>query len=744
MITFDMQRQNAITNPRAHVDTAGWSAVIRVTAAPVTFPAGADTAFLVAPYTGGRLACGDWLALPAGVGSGDWVYVQFDAFVNPATADPGACALSADLDFRNGLGQIQGSRSFCRYVHIPHEAFVHYSGVLQVPGNGATEFAFFTKVVPILEHGADTAVLYFTNVSVERVFARNLSIPAFADGDSDGWEWLGTAHNSASQELVAQRITMPDLDETIVTPASDGTYTFPSVDHGYVLEVQFGPAVCTVTVNVGGGAGTVDPIYKEVASGGSLEIVATPADGYVFDHATVNGDPGSLSLTNIIDHTVVMVYFKVTTFTLTYTAGDHGSITGDAEQEVEYGSSGTVVRAVPDAGYHFVEWSDHATSAVRIDFGVHNDISVTASFAIDVVEEYHLTYTAGANGSLTGDSSQTVLRGGNGTEVVAVADSGYAFTGWSDGVPQAARTDIGVTKDITVTANFVSLVTWTLTYTAGPGGTITGSASQTVVNGENGALVVATPNAGYVFSGWSDGRSVAPRQELHVHANLSVTAIFEVVPMYNLTYSAETGGTIVGDANQQVAAGEHGTMVVATPSAGYVFDSWSDGRNTASRLDVGVDKDLAVTASFVSAVLWVRYRGIGGGTISGDDYQTVTYGDDGTEVEAVPDAHHHFTIWNDGVTTAKRTERNVTKNIRVYARFAPDVHTLTYTAGSGGTLRGMTSQSVRYGRPGMPVTAIPNAGYHFLKWSDEVTAARRTDVNVTNDVTVSAIFEANP
>jgi hypothetical protein len=43
----------------------------------------------------------------------------------------------------------------------------------------------------------------------------------------------------------------------------------------------------------------------------------------------------------------------------------------------------------------------------------------------------------------------------------------------------------------------------------------------------------------------------------------------------------------------------------------------------------------------------------------------------------------------------------------------------------------------------MPVTAIPNAGYHFLKWSDEVTAARRTDVNVTDDVTVSAIFEAN-
>ena len=221
------------------------------------------------------------------------------------------------------------------------------------------------------------------------------------------------------------------------------------------------------------------------------------------------------------------------------------------------------------------------------------------------------------------------------------------------------------------------------------------------------------------------------------------SANFEEIDMYELTYSADANGSVSGDLSQTVESGGHGSQVVAVPSSGYVFAGWSDGKSTASRLEVGVNADVTVEATFVLATLWLRYRAIGGGTISGDDYQTVAYGGNGSEVEAVSDANHHFRTWNDSVVTAKRTEIGVNKNVRVYARFAPDEHALTYTAGSGGTLRGMTTQSVRYGRPGMPVTAIPNTGFHFTEWSDHVTDARRTDVNVTAPITVSAIFAAD-
>ena len=46
--------------------------------------------------------------------------------------------------------------------------------------------------------------------------------------------------------------------------------------------------------------------------------------------------------------------FAINTYTLTYTAGANGTITGTAPQTVDYGTSGTEVTAVPDPGYHFV------------------------------------------------------------------------------------------------------------------------------------------------------------------------------------------------------------------------------------------------------------------------------------------------------------------------------------------------------------------------------------------------------
>ena len=97
------------------------------------------------------------------------------------------------------------------------------------------------------------------------------------------------------------------------------------------------------------------------------------------------------------------------------------------------------------------------------------NVSVTANFAINT---YTLTYTAGANGSISGTSPQTVNHGTNGTPVTAVPDTGYHFVDWSDGLLTAARADTNVTANVSVTANF-AINTYTLTYTAGPNGSIT-------------------------------------------------------------------------------------------------------------------------------------------------------------------------------------------------------------------------------------------------------------------------------
>jgi uncharacterized repeat protein (TIGR02543 family) len=69
-------------------------------------------------------------------------------------------------------------------------------------------------------------------------------------------------------------------------------------------------------------------------------------------------------------------------------------------------------------------------------------------------------------------------------------------------------------------------LTFTLSYKAGPGGTLTGQVSQTVSYGASGTAVTAVPSSGYDFVGWSDGSAANPRTDTNVVSNISVTANF--------------------------------------------------------------------------------------------------------------------------------------------------------------------------------------------------------------------------
>jgi len=151
------------------------------------------------------------------------------------------------------------------------------------------------------------------------------------------------------------------------------------------------------------------------------------------------------------DDLAIVGEVKLKTYNVNYLAGAGGSITGNTTQIVNHGASSTAVTAVPNAGYHFVKWSDDSTDNPRIDGNVTSNITVTAEFAINT---YTLTYIAGVNGSLTGTLIQTVNHGMDGAPVTAVPDADYVFTDWSDSLTNNPRVDTNVTADITVTANF--------------------------------------------------------------------------------------------------------------------------------------------------------------------------------------------------------------------------------------------------------------------------------------------------
>lgn len=67
-------------------------------------------------------------------------------------------------------------------------------------------------------------------------------------------------------------------------------------------------------------------------------------------------------------------------------------------------------------------------------------------------------------------------------------------------------------------------------------------------------------------------------------------------------------------------------------------------------------------------------------------------------------------------------------------------YTLTYSADTGGNIEGKSEQTVLYGKDGEPVTAVPDEGFLFAGWSDDVAVATRRDTNVTADLDVTALF----
>ncbi|MEI7497838.1 MAG: FISUMP domain-containing protein [Candidatus Falkowbacteria bacterium] len=140
-----------------------------------------------------------------------------------------------------------------------------------------------------------------------------------------------------------------------------------------------------------------------------------------------------------------------TTHELSYTTDGHGTITGSSTQSITFSANGTEITATPNTGYHFTTWNDGLTNPRRTDTNIRSAQTYTANFAINI---YTLTYTAGANGTLSGTTTQTVTHGSAGTEVLAIPDANYHFVSWSDGVLTASRTDSSVTSSLAVTASF--------------------------------------------------------------------------------------------------------------------------------------------------------------------------------------------------------------------------------------------------------------------------------------------------
>jgi uncharacterized repeat protein (TIGR02543 family) len=548
------------------------------------------------------------------------------------------------------------------------------------------------------------------------------------------------------------------------TTTNASPLTVMNVTQNLTITATFVPQTFTVTFVAGAGGSIAGSTTQTVAFGGSASAVsAVPNAGYTFTNwtgagfTTTNASP--LTVANVTQNLIITSTFTQQTFTVTFVAGAGGSIVGSTSQTVAYGGSAAAVSAVPSAGYTFTNWTGASfTTTNAIPMAVMNvtqNLTITANFT---QQTFRVTFAAGPGGSVTGSTTQTVVYGGSASAVSAVPSAGCTFTNWTGAgfttTNASPLTVMNVTQNLTITANFTQQ-TFTVTFAAGPGGSITGSTTQTVAYGGSASAVSAVPNAGYTFTNWTGAgfttTKASPLTVTNVTQNLTITASF-AQQTFTVTFVAGAGGSLTGTTTQTVAYGASAMAVSAVPSAGYTFTNWTGaGFTTTNAIPMAVmnvTQNLTITANFTQQTFTVTFAAGPSGSITGSTTQTVAYGGSASAVSAVPSAGCTFTNWTGaGFTTTNAsplTVMNVTQNLNLTATFVPQTFTVTFVAGAGGSITGTTTQTVAFGGSAATVSAVTNTGFNFTNWIGAgfttTNANPLTVANVTQNLTITATF----
>ncbi len=179
--------------------------------------------------------------------------------------------------------------------------------------------------------------------------------------------------------------------------------------------------------------GTIAPDgATEVEAGTTQTYIITAEVGYhikdvVVDNASV-GAVAEYSFDDVAaDHTISASFEQdMVYYTITASAGEHGTIAPDGETTVAEGGSQTYT-ITAEAGYHIKDVLVDDVSVGAVDEYSFDNVTaghaISASFEQDTVY-YTISASAGEHGTITPDGETTVAEGGNQTYTIT-AEAGY-------------------------------------------------------------------------------------------------------------------------------------------------------------------------------------------------------------------------------------------------------------------------------------------------------------------------------
>jgi hypothetical protein len=305
----------------------------------------------------------------------------------------------------------------------------------------STTAATGATIAVLLTDTAGTGSAFNGNGSVAKIYTNGVLLATFTLSQ------LGSGDGYISFEADTVFCYFDNLSVSVV-PYYAITYSGNGNDSGTAPIDSSSPYVTNSTVTALGNTGNL------------------AKTGYNFSGWT-NGSGTTYTAGSTFTATSNTVLFArwVSGYTVTYNGNGNtgGSVPVDANTYAS-GASATVLGAntMFKTGSTFAGWNTAANGS-GASYSAGNSLTVNSStnlYAKWTLNQYTATYLVGANGTILGTATQTVNYGTSTTSVTATPNAGYHFTGWSDGVITATRSDANFTSNFTATASFDNNLTW--------------------------------------------------------------------------------------------------------------------------------------------------------------------------------------------------------------------------------------------------------------------------------------------
>ena len=410
------------------------------------------------------------------------------------------------------------------------------------------------------------------------------------------------------------------------------------------------------------------------------------------------------------------------------------AVVQQAQATVDCGTVKTIT-ATPKAGYHFVEWNDHVTTASR-SVTVSENITYTATFAPNTNTAYTVKhYQQKLDGTYPADPTDTDnLTGTTATTTAAAAKSYTGFTkvDFSQGTIAG---DGSTVVTIQYTRNSYTLA-WVTDGDALSGAYTKGSTLY-------GAAITApnTPTkTGYTFAGWTPATSATMPA-----ANTTYTATWTANTnthytvkhwQQNLTGSEYT--EVTGD--RQDLTGTTGAQTVATAKTTGVYAYFN--AKSFSQAEIAADGSTIINIYYDRKTYTATFKNYDGTTLQ--TVNNVRYGATPSYTAAEPTKaedetnRYEFSGWSPALGA-------ISANTVYTAQFTAIPKTyytiMTVVSPTGkGTVEG--SGSYESGTQVTLTATSDDACYVFDHWADNDSTTPTRKVTVSGDATYTAVFTA--